>query len=104
MTFHLPSHIHFLIYLKPRGGPVNPGVDISAVQTVGAVLMTLEPYFTNHRIHGLYIHEDLGLERTRLFFYGYKCEECGEVFLVPDTVKDDRTLSHALAHDCAVTR
>jgi hypothetical protein len=64
-------------------------------------------YSTFHHVHGL-----LRWERTvehpnhvepqvYKYFFGYRCCECNEVYLVPDWVADETDLGRAMKHDCA---
>jgi hypothetical protein len=75
-------------------GALTPGTDISINDERFLLIQVL--YTTHDRIHGLLHYEGA----TQLFFVGYKCGKCDQVFLVPDTVHDDPTLAGSLRHYC----
>ena len=77
-----------------------PGDDVFRVQLEDAVLMSQQFFTTGKRIHGI-LHYD---GPTQIFFIGYLCNACSEIFLVPDTVVDDSTLSEAMSHGCMESR
>ena len=71
------------------------------------IVMDFVLYTTIDPVHGL-----LGFERIvelpdkvepelQRYFFGYHCLTCGQVFLVPDWVKDSGDLHRAMRHDCA---
>lgn len=64
--------------------------------TVDYFAMTQVWFTTNERVHGIFHYEGA----TQLFFLGYKCGKCNEVFLVPDTVTDEEQLLTAMQHGC----
>jgi hypothetical protein len=64
------------------------------------LIMLLVFYMTNKRIHGIWHHE----ATNQIFFCGYECQKCHEVFLVPDSVKDNATLHQAMHHKCMEER
>ena len=76
-----------------------PGFDISAVRLDDRILMKQVLYTTPKRIHGLLHYESL----TQLFFVGYDCGVCNEVFLVPDSVNNMRSLADAMGHGCTAS-
>ena len=80
----------------PYGGAASPGFDIDAVQTDERMLMQQVLYTTHDRVHGLLHYEG----PTPLFLIGYKCSKCGQVFLVPATVGDEKELVDSLRHWC----
>ena len=78
-------------------GGASPGFDINTVDlTDNRILMQQVLYTTHDRVHGL-LHYD---GPTQLFFMGYKCARCHQVFLVPDTVGDNVSLGKAMHHGC----
>lgn len=79
-------------------GAMNPGIDFT-MEADPRIIMHSVYYTTNKRIHGLRHYEST----NQLFFLGYECQECGEVFLVPESVKDQGTLGEAMQHGCTVT-
>jgi hypothetical protein len=60
------------------------------------ILMRQVWYTTPKLVHGL-LHYD---GPHQLFFVGYECGRCGEIFLVSDTVEDEAGLAGALRHGC----
>lgn len=81
-------------------GAIDPGMDIASAIPDQRILLRLIFYTTPKRIHGL-LHYD---GTNQLFFMGYECGECGEVFLVPDSVEDEAGLAKALRHGCMEVR
>src|SRR5580658_7000186 len=97
----LPKVIVVLDLTPMRGGAMCPGDDLSivAVDTTSKA-MELMMFHTPAPIHGLLMWER---ERQRisfdgnasfppprqvnLFFFGYKCGKCKEVYLLSDSVK-----------------
>lgn len=89
-------------------GAMEPGYDISTVDArSGFIPMHFVLYTTFHKVNGL-----LSMERTefrpdqvdpvnQLYFFGYHCLDCNEVFLVPDSVKDESDLGKAMRHGCS---
>jgi hypothetical protein len=83
--------------IVPPGGAVFPdNFDVGRTSVVCKILLCQVWYTTPKRIHGL-LHYD---GPSQLFFVGYECGKCGEVFLVPDTVEDERLLVFAMRHGC----
>ena len=71
--------------------------------------MALITYSSWDRVHGLFCVERKVFDPTvhpaldpkiAYFFFGYKCDQCQDVFLVPDTIKTDYDLQRHLNHDC----
>jgi hypothetical protein len=83
----------------PLAGGAEPGFDISKMQLDDRILMKQVFYTTPKRIHGLLHYES----PTQLFFVGYDCVLCGEVFLVPDSVNNIRSLTDAMEHGCTAS-
>jgi len=75
-------------------GAAFPGTEFAIIDR--RIILKQVWYTTPKRIHGL-LHYD---GPTQLFFVGYECGQCGEVFLVPDTVTDEASLARAMRHDC----
>ncbi len=92
----LPSHLVLYVGCYPLAGAQAPGFDVSAVQVDDRILMSLVFYTTLKRIHGLLHYEGA----SQMFFMGYECGLCGEIFLVPDSVNDKRNLAEAMGHGC----
>jgi hypothetical protein len=81
----------------PLAGASQSGFDINAVFfNDDRILMRQVFYSTPKRIHGL-LHYD---GTAQLFFMGYECQMCNEIFLVPDEVHDIYTLAEAMKHGC----
>ena len=80
----------------PLAGGLRPGFDINATFQDDRILMKQVFYSTHKRIHG-FLHYD---GPTQLFFMGYECQMCNEIFLVPDEVHDNYTLAEAMKHGC----
>lgn len=99
-TSSMPPIIRVPVRLKPVGGAIAPGEDISRVQLEDAFLMVQQWFTTSKRIHGILHYES----PTQLFFLGYECNACHEIFLVPDSVKDDADLMEAMRHSCMEER
>lgn len=78
------------------GGAQPSGFDIGTVVVDDRILMKQVFYTTPKRIHGLLHYEG----PVQLFFVGYECPMCNEVFLVPEEVADTRTLGEAMKHGC----
>ena len=81
-------------------GAIEPGMDIASAIPDQRIPLRLVFYTTPKRIHGL-LHYD---GTNQLFFMGYECGACGEVFLVPADVKDETGLAAALRHGCMEAR
>jgi hypothetical protein len=77
----------------------EPGFDISKVQPDDRMVMKQIFYTTPKRIHGLIHYEG----PTQLFFVGYECALCSEIFLVPDSVNSMRSLTDAMEHGCTAS-
>jgi hypothetical protein len=78
-------------------GAIAPGFGISTPIPDRRILMHQVWYTTPKRIHGLFHYDG----PTQLFFVGYECQECHEVFLVPDSVEQDEVnLAAAVRHGC----
>jgi hypothetical protein len=77
-------------------GALAAEFDTFKVEPDRRILMKQVWYTTPKRIHGL-LHYD---GPTQLFFVGYECGECAEVFLVPDTVENETGLVKTLRHKC----
>ena len=77
-------------------GAIALGFDVGRMQPDRRILMRQVRYTTPKWIHGL-LHYD---GPHQLFFVGYECGRCGEIFLVPDTVEDEAGLAGALRHGC----
>ena len=91
---NFPQAINFPRLSKILGGAFN--FDPLSVEIVHPVIMTCVWYPSPYCIHGyFYIKKgEVG------YFVGYKCEECGEVFLVPDTVEENGEFHNAMIHKC----
>jgi hypothetical protein len=75
-------------------GAAFPGTEFAIIDR--RIILKQVRYTTPKRIHGL-LHYD---GPTQLFFVGYECGQCGEVFLVPDTVTDYAILARSMYHGC----
>ena len=96
----LPAVI--VLYSDPPqlpGGAMTPGdrFDLLAVLPDRRVILQQIWYSTQKPIHGL-LHYD-GPNPNQLIFFGYECQNCHEVFLVPDWVEDETGLAMSLRHD-----
>ena len=78
-------------------GATSPGFDPRATLPDRRVLLQQIWYSTNKRVHGL-LHYD-GPNPSQIVFFGYECQNCHEVFLVPDWVEDEADLAVSLRHD-----
>lgn len=118
MDLH-PSGIPFKIvmYDTPRmGGAIHPGREMSIVDTYDTDrwLMELVTFYTIAKIHGLLVWERYrsSVSYTKqpmfmppqptgeLYFFGYKCSRCKEIYLVPDSIKSVDDLPAAMRHEC----
>lgn len=63
------------------------------------IILDLVHFITPNRIRGLLHYEG---PNGQIFFMGYGCGECHQIFLVPNTVHDDATLAEAMrwGHAC----
>jgi hypothetical protein len=77
-------------------GAVSPGFDPTTTITDNRIPLQQVFYTTPDHIHGLLHYES----PSQLFFMGYKCGQCEEVFLVPDSVHDETELAQAMRHGC----
>lgn len=98
------------------GGAIHPGRDMSVVGTydMGRYALELVTFYTPTKIHGLLVWERYrsSVSYTKqpmfippqptgeLYFFGYKCSRCKEVYLVPDSVKSADDLPVAMRHEC----
>lgn len=106
---HVPKwmdyKIRMVLFPSIPAGAMSPGIDISIVQDE-SVLMEFAMYTTFHPIHGLLTMEKTVLKADdpepvqRLCFFGYRCTQCNEVFLVPDSVNSKESLIESLKHGC----
>ena len=78
-------------------GATSPGFDIRAAIPDRRVILQQIWYSTQKPIHGL-LHYD-GPNPNQTVFFGYECQNCHQVFLVPDWVEDETMLAQALRHD-----
>lgn len=78
-------------------GAFQPDFDTLKVQTDDRFVMGQVLYTTPKRIHGL-LHYDAP---NKLFFIGYECGKCEQVFLVPDSVDSEDKLQGSLQHGCS---
>jgi hypothetical protein len=78
-------------------GAFQPDFDTLKVQTDDRFVMRQVLYTTPKRIHGL-LHYDAS---NQLFFIGYECGKCEQVFLVPDSVDSEDKLQRSLQHGCS---
>lgn len=78
-------------------GAIATGMDINSVDPFdNRFLMQQIVYITPDRVHGLLHYES----PSQIFFMGYKCSRCEQVFLVPDSVSDEFTLVQSMRHHC----
>lgn len=78
-------------------GAMKPGDKFDPkVLSDPSLIMQLVWFTTPKKIHGIW-HHDTG---TQLLFAGYECQECHEIFLVPNKVGDGESLHLALRHEC----
>lgn len=118
MDLH-PSGIPFTIvmYDAPRmGGAIHPGREINITDSMGMDrwLMELVTFYTIAKIHGLLVWERYRTPHSftakmaignaqptgELYFFGYKCSRCKEIYLVPDSVKSADDLPAVMRHEC----
>jgi hypothetical protein len=71
---------------------IDPGVLFDPVCLMRQIWFT-----TPKRIHGIW-HFDMP---NQLLFMGYECQDCNEIFLVPDSVNDVNGLHEAMRHKCS---
>ena len=102
-----PSFISPIIQMPRRpsivgGAAIENGFSLTRCQTIYVVLMHCVWFTTPKRIHGLWHweREDQHEVEKQLLFVGYECAECREIFLLPDSAKDERTLMEAMQHKC----
>lgn len=94
---YLPPIIRIPRQHSPLAGATLPDdFDVFQVRTDYAILMECVWFTTPHRIHGIFHYQS----PNQLFFCGYKCQECGEIYLTPDSVKDEAGLLDAMNHKC----
>jgi hypothetical protein len=78
-------------------GAAAPGYDVTQVDlTDHRILLRQIGFITPKLIHGLLHYDSL----NQLFFFGYECQECNRIFLVPDSVESEVGLARALRHKC----
>ena len=92
----LPAALVLAADISLPYGAVAMGFDISQVIPDRRIIMHQFWFSTPKRIHGL-LHYD---GPRQLFFVGYECSQCGEIFLVPDMVEDEARLALELRHGC----
>lgn len=92
----LPATLVFAVDTPLPYGAAAMGFGISQVIPDRSIIMSQVWYTTPKLIHGL-LHYD---GPRQLFFVGYECGQCGEIFLVPDTVEDEARLALELRHGC----
>lgn len=90
------SILRFPVLQSPISYGNADAFDLSKVHIPEDVFMEQLWYTTPQKIHGIFHYEG----PTQLFFCGYKCNKCNEVFLVPDTVDNEPRLICALRHAC----
>ncbi len=91
---NFPQAINMLRLTKMTGGAFN--FNPLSMEMVYPVVMTCVWYTSPNRIHGYFYLEKNGVG----YFVGYKCNECQEVFLVPDTVEENGEFHNAMQHKC----
>ena len=87
-----------LIYGHPRmyAGAEPLVRDLSTLDLDSHRWVMSQMFFsTPTRIHGLLHYQS----PSQLFFLGYKCGKCDQVYLVPE-VKDTNELANAMRHAC----
>ena len=89
-------------------GAMAPGTDFGVDSKWNcAVGMEFVLYSTFHHVHGLLRYEHHYESPNHVepqvakYFFGYRCCECNEVYLVPDWVADESDLGRAMKHGCA---
>lgn len=108
-TTDFPAAINVPRQAKMRGGPFDRDFDFSHIQ-VETIIMASVWYHSPYRIHGVWCltkgpvllpdkSPDTFTE-AKHYFVGYRCTECNEVFLVPDTVKGLGEVHEAMRHKC----
>ena len=97
LHFILPDAICLNIDRPLPRGAMTPGIEFSVVDD-DRVIMRSQFFTTSKRIHGIWHYE----APNQLFFIGYECMKCGEVYLVPDSVKSHAELSEAMQHGCTM--
>ena len=90
----LPATLVFAADMPLLSGAM--AFDFNRVIPDSRILMRQVWYTTPKLVHGL-LHYD---GPHQLFFVGYECGRCGEIFLVSDTVEDEAGLAGALRHGC----
>ncbi len=105
----LPVAINLPRQVKMRGGPFDSGFDFSHIQ-VETIIMAAVWYHSPYRIHNIWCLKRKAMllpdkspdtyAEALYYFVGYRCTECNEVFLVPDTVKDLGEVYEAMRHKC----
>jgi len=108
-TTDFPTAFRVHRQVKMRGGPFDRDFDFSHIQDE-TIIMASVWYHSPYRIHGVWcltkgpvLLPDKSpdtLAGAKHFFVGYRCTECNEVFLVPDTVDDFNKLHEAMQHKC----
>jgi hypothetical protein len=78
-------------------GAIATEFDIKTSIPDNRVILQQIWYSTQKRVHGL-LHYD-GPNPNQLVFFGYECQNCHQVFLVPDWVEDETGLAVSLRHD-----
>jgi len=77
-------------------GAAGPGFDVRSTVAGDRIVLQLVFYTSPTRIHGLLHYEG----PNQLFFMGYECGQCHQIFLVPDSVHDETSLHEAMRHAC----
>jgi hypothetical protein len=97
----LSEHIVLPVEVSPvrYAGSMLP-LDAFEVHTDDRIIMSKVFYTTNKPIHGIMHYEGA----TQLFFLGYQCGKCDEIFLVPDSVVDEVGLARSMWHKCTVAQ
>lgn len=87
-----------ILYKDPSipGGAIDPNFYPATTIVDNRIPLQQVFYTTPDRIHGLLHYES----PSQLFFMGYKCGQCNEVFLVLDSVHDETGLVQAMRHGC----
>ena len=93
----LPQHV--VLWAGPTCVPYTGSMlppDVFEIQVDDRIIMSQVLYTTVKPIHGVLHYEG----PTQLFFLGYQCGKCEQVFLVPGNVADETALLRSMRHGC----
>ena len=89
------------VWIMTKDGMLGNG----GAGTQGQVMMDFVLFGAPALIHGLLMTEVPGESRFNepeivRFFFGYKCSQCQEIYLIPHHIRTEDDLYHFLRHTC----